>query len=274
MKLTRARLLGAVAVLVGGAGLGVLLLADRSDRGAMPDPDAVASTISAGELEAVGELRVFFGHMSVGGNILAGIEKVYDSQGVASPAFVQFTVGGALPQPPATGAIVHTEIGPNGDPVSKLRNFDSVLRSGLADRIDVALLKFCYVDVSHATDVDALFAEYRSTLDTLERDFPDVTFLHSTAPLMADPGGVKGFAKNLLGRNDNPAREKYNDLMRQAYGTDRLFDLAAIESTAPDGSRTPAMYGGYTTDGGHLNEGGSALAAVGLLRLLAAAGQS
>jgi lysophospholipase L1-like esterase len=149
-----------------------------------------------------------------------------------------------------------------------------LLRSGLADQVDVAVLKFCYVDFTTSTDVDQLFREYRKTLDALERDFPRVTFLHSTAPLMVHPSGWKGNLKAMLGRDDNVTRERYSALVREAYGAAHLFDIAAIEGTAPDGTRQAALYAAYTTDGGHLNEGGSAVVAAGLLRLVAAAGQS
>jgi hypothetical protein len=67
--------------------------------------------------------------------------------------------------------------------------------------------------------------------------------------------------------------------MRREYGgREPLFDLAAVESTRPDGSRETlslggktafALHPGYTNDGSHLNEVGRRRAAEALLTLLA-----
>ncbi len=78
--------------------------------------------------------------------------------------------------------------------------------------------------------------------------------------------------------SDNAARERFNALLRAEYGT-RLFDVAAFESTAPDGSRIHgtvdgqeyfALYDGYALDEGHLNATASAVAAARLMDFLAA----
>ncbi|MCB0910100.1 MAG: hypothetical protein KDB60_00605 [Propionibacteriaceae bacterium] len=271
MKLGRGRVLGAAAL----AALGVIgfvgvLLTIEPRRTAMPALDVATSTISTDELTEAARVKVFFGHVSVGENILSGVGTLYRELGVPEASMTEFDRDGALPLVAPEGGIVHTIIGDNEDPLGKLKNFDTVLRAGLADEIDVAVLKFCYVDITRSTDVTSLFQQYRTTLAALERDFPEVTFVHSTAPLMVTPSGVKATLKSWLGRDDNVAREQYNTLMRQAYEPERLFDIAAVEGTAPNGARSIALYDGYTTDGGHLNETGSALVAAELLRLIAA----
>lgn len=274
MKARRVILMAAAAVLLGTVGLaGSLLLADPR-KPTVPAPAVGAVPISVDELSRASGVRLFFGHMSVGQNIISGINALYPAKGLTAPTVVEFAVDGPLPQAPSGGGVLHTAIGQNGDPLGKLRNFDAVLRSGLADRVDVALLKFCYVDITTSTDLDTLFAEYRRTLDALQRDYPRVRFLHSTAPLTVGPTGLKDRLKVLLGRDQNVARERYNELVRKAYPADQLLDIAAIEGTAPDGSRRPELYAGYTTDGEHLNEGASALAAADLLRLVAAVGRA
>lgn len=231
---------------------------------------ATAGPTAESLLERAAKVRVFFGHMSVGENILSGISALSAGEPGVGPHVTPFALDGALPVVPASGALVHTSIGQNGDPLGKLANFDRVLRAGLAEQVDVAVLKFCYIDINADTDVEALAREYRSTLAALERDYPSVTFLHSTAPLMAPPSGIRDRVKSWLGKDDNVARERYSALIREAYDPDRIFDIAAIEGTDPDGKRSPALYSGYTTDGGHLNETGSALVADAFLRLIAA----
>lgn len=235
-------------------------------------PNEAATQISSDELAQAADLRMFFGHMSVGQNIMSGIRDVYGTKGVELPTIVEIAPGEVPADLSEEGVMVHALIGENYYPLGKLENFDSTLRAGLADKVDVAMLKFCYVDVNQDTDVDALFANYQETMSSLERDYPDVHFVHTTVPLTVGPHGIKGHLKVLLRGNHNVARENYNDLMRAAYGPEELLDVAALETKAPDGSIKSGLYPGYTYDGEHLNDTGSALVAVELARMLANSG--
>ena len=107
-----------------------------------------------------------------------------------------------------------------GEPWLKVQDFDAKMRSGLGRRVDVAMMKFCYVDVTADTDVDALFATYRETMAALRHDFPEVTFIYVTVPLTTESllsqlksriTGSKGY-----GAADNAARERLNALIRRA----------------------------------------------------------
>jgi hypothetical protein len=235
--------------------------------------------ITATDLEAAAATRVFFGHQSVGGNVIGGIPAAYSQNGATAPDIVQSS------QPVARDSVfAHDLIGQNTDPASKLTAFRQVLDSGVGDSVDVALMKFCYVDITADTDVTALFEEYRSTMAALQRDYPDVSFIYVTTPLTTERGW-KASVKALLGKDDgmgpadNAAREQFNTMMRQEYGdTGRLYDLAAVESTAPDGTRITgsvdgrtyyALHDGYAADPGHLNSTGSDIAAAELLKTIA-----
>ena len=90
-----------------------------------------------------------------------------------------------------------------------------------------------------------------------------MTFLHLTVPLTTEPG-LKTKLKSVVGRGlTRPcgqcrAREQYNTLIRAEYGaTGRLVDVAALESTRPDGSRVSgevdgapyfALFDGFASD--------------------------
>ena len=206
-------------------------------------------------------LRIYFGHQSVGANILQGVKEL----GVSLPIKDEF-------------------LAENGDPLRKLANFKAAVGEG--SRYDVALVKFCYVDVDAETDPRALFERYRATLEELHAKNPRTVFVHVTLPLTTAQSGWKAIAKRLLGRApygtiENVKREEYNRLLRTTYaGREPIFDIARIESIAPDGTITtvtwndatvPAMSPGYTDDGGHLNAKGRALAAQELVTVLAAA---
>jgi hypothetical protein len=118
----------------------------------------------------------------------------------------------------------------------------------------------------------------------LKEDRPAITFVHVTVPLKSVQSGWKVWIKRLLGRPaggaaDNAKRNEFNELMRRSYsGHELLFDLAIIETTRPDGSRSTFRSGGtaydqlareYTDDGGHLNERGRRTVAGRLLVFLA-----
>ena len=261
-------------VLVGAAvvaALGVAVLVRYwGPRTPEPSPDTAAQAVTARELDAAAGERVFIGHMSIGWNLLDGMARVYAAKGVAEPEVVQVSPGDPAPRlPEGKGAVVHAEIGVNGDPLGKLANFDAIMRGGMADEVDVAMVKLCFTDVTADTDVDAVFAAYRTTLDDLQRDYPDVRFLHATVPLTAAPSGIKQHLKVALRGDDNAARERFNDLVRGAWADDDLFDIAAVESTAADGTTMDTLAPGWAdTDREHLNAAGSAVLAARFLDVL------
>ena len=89
--------------------------------------------------------------------------------------------------------------------------------------------------------------------------YTGLQLLPVTVPLTTDPSKT---------RND------FNNVLRQAYSGKPIFDLAEVESTRADGSRSYTVMNGetiytlapeYTTDGGHLNEVGRQAAAKRLL---------
>jgi hypothetical protein len=222
------------------------------------DPPAAAGMLTAQDLTTVAGLRVYFGHQSVGGNILDAVPAVFDQFGVAPPDI--------LTRPSSAGGfLAHGLVGSNGDPLGKIADFETDMRQGLAGQLDVALMKFCYVDVTAATDVQPIFQSYRDTLDRLSADHPRVRFLAVTVPLTTDSPA------------DNARRTRLNELIRQAFAG-RVFDLAAVESSAPDGSRVTGthqgqvyerLYPDYSTDGGHLDARGAGRAATEMLRVIA-----
>lgn len=254
--------------LVGGAAAAVVALsgAAGADDGSLRQ-----------DLEVVSRRTVLFGHQSVGTNILDGV------QDLASQARVPLKVSEVTAgQDPLPRGIAHVFVERNGDPGLKLQSFERALDRGPAE-VDVALLKFCFVDLFEQGDPRALFERYQSSFRALQARHPRTTFVHVTMPLTTIPSGPKAFVKRLLGRerseHHNARREQFNALMRAAYdGREPLFDLARLEATRPDGAREAYPLDGqqvsmlvaeYTDDGGHLNELGRRRAARELLRILA-----
>lgn len=269
--------LAALAV-VAGVGAGTLLWLTSRQGEPMTHEPLDNPPASDDELMTAAGRRIFFAHQSVGKNVLSGVPEVYAAAQLPAPVIVDLGADAALPDGTNEPVLAHAYIGENGDPYGKLADFDTRLRAGLADQVEVAALKFCYLDITGDTDVEALFETYRRTLADLERDFPEVRFVHVTTPVKTETTDLKWRVKELLGRpNDNAVREQYNALMRAEYGDGRLLDLAAIEATAPDGTVAIVSSAGQqhlalapqnAADSGHLNAAGSATAADRFLALV------
>ena len=210
--------------------------------------------------------RVFFGHQSVGKNIIAGVRALLPP----APGFAWRIVELPGASPALGGFLAHQKVGRNGDPRSKTREFSQLVSGPLGSRLDVALHKYCYADIDAATDVAALFKDYRQMMAELQRQRPDVTLVHVTVPLVRVRTGPKAWLQRVLGRTsprvaDNARREMFNDLLRGEYaGRQPLFNLADRESAG-----TPrALRADFTDDGGHLNDAGRRDVALGLLECL------
>lgn len=227
--------------------------------------------------------RVFFGHQSVGGNIMAGVQDILEYSGADSNTSLQILELGNADALPA-GFILHTPVGKNTDPKTKCDDFKRIVDRQLAGKIDYALLKFCYIDIGENSDVDALFAYYRATLDDLKARHPEIVFIHVTTPLRHSPSGLGVWVRELLGKPNrsklaNVKRQAFNEQLLKTYAGDPVFDLAASESTYPDGRRESFNYqgqtgysliGAYTDDGGHLNAVGRKKVAADFIRSLGA----
>jgi len=178
----------------------------------------------------------------------------------------------------------HARVGKNEVPQSKIDAFAYSTRHGLGNRADIAFFKFCYVDIKPETNVEKVLSSYKNIMASLKETYPKTTLIHVTAPLTTRQSGIKAWIKKIIGRpvrgiDDNIKRNQFNDHLRKEYTRkDPVFDLAAIECTAPDGTRASFVKNGktyyqlvsdYTDDGGHLNKRGRKKVAEQLLILLA-----
>jgi hypothetical protein len=226
---------------------------------------------------------IFFGHHSVGYNILDGVRDVATEKRDIQLEIVETSDPAQL----EGSVFAHARVGKNQDPLGKVREFERVMDSGLAEKTDIAFFKFCYVDFYDHTEIDPIFDAYRQTMQSLVAKYPGTDFVHVTVPLKAKPTGLvprlKEIAKMLLGRpaswEHNRRRNQFNERIRSTFGdSSHVYDLARVESARPDGStqfrqrgddRVSEMVPTYTTDGGHLNQEGRRRAAEQLLILLA-----
>lgn len=236
------------------------------------------------DLLTVSQSRVFFGHHSVGNNILKGVRGLADKAGVPL-RIEEVAAGGTVPEGPG---LFHGKVGENLDPDAKIADFAGVLGAPGEARYDVATFKFCYVDLDEGSKERSpgkLFERYANNMSAIEAAHPGVKILHATMPLMAEPPGKKTRVKRLLGMSTetdaaNVDRGEFNRLTRERYATNDLLDVARFEATRPDGSIAEFPAGGhetemlaleYTSDGGHLNEMGQERVAAAFLHRIAEA---
>ena len=237
--------------------------------------------------EKLAEKKIYFGHQSVGYNIITGINKIMEENPQIKLNIVK--TSGAKDFDVAIFA--HDWIGANMNPQSKTEAFENILSDGIGEKTDIAFMKFCYVDVTARTGVENIFEDYNNQLSRLTKKFPNTTFVHVTVPLTSKPTGfqaikskVKNIVKKIIGKpvfdhHDNINRNRLNEMLRsEYYGQNSFFDLAEVEATcqngnissfSKDGKKYLTLANEYTYDGGHLNEEGSRKVAEQLLIFLA-----
>jgi hypothetical protein len=260
--------------------VGLLAVSAFACGGAVPpsSPLASLSDVTPAQWRALAERRVFFGHQSVGANVMAGVAEI-----LAANPQIRLTVheskdvnAGSEP------AIYHANVGRNFYPLEKSDEFAEIAARALAPG-DVGMVKYCFVDVEREVDPDSLFLAYRTRIADLRRQNPGLTVVHFTMPLTTVETEAGYWKNRLLGRvtfrDLNVARNRYNELLLQTYGgQEPVFDIAALESRRPDGSRAYFRKGGKTvyamaeestSDGGHLNEGARRMVAEQFLIFLA-----
>lgn len=228
------------------------------------------SDVPSDAWEKLSTKKIYFGHQSVGYDIIGGIHAVM----AKNPQVKLNIIESSSLSNVEGGCFAHSRVGQNVDPASKINGFAKFVETGVGNTADIAFFKFCFVDIHTGTDVDQVFSQYKEVMDKLSVTYPKTRFIHMTVPLTTNPDGLNGvikkakdFIKSLLGKinmYDNKVKQNYNDKLRDVYGkSGSLFDLALSEASYKDGRQVVIEAGGkriqnlipeYSNDGGHLNE--------------------
>ncbi|MBI4845992.1 MAG: hypothetical protein HY810_05920 [Candidatus Omnitrophica bacterium] len=217
--------------------------------------------------DALANKKIYFGHQSVGYNIIEGVEDIMLEIPQLKLNIKETNSMDDFLKP----VFAHSAVGVNSDPYSKINDFRKNIESGIGEKADAAFFKFCYVDIVDGADYKKIFEQYKRAILLLEEKYPKVKFLHSTVPLQAANPPIKVFIKKMMGKSDegqlnNIQRNKFNEMMISEYGSKgNVFDLAGAESSYADGKREffkdrskkyYSMIPGFSNDGGHLNKFG------------------
>ena len=236
--------------------------------------------ISPEKWQQLAKKKIFWGHQSVGSNILKGMQELLTEH----PEIPLKIAAVKDPYVLGTGVLSHDNVGMNGDPSSKIKDFVRMMDNGIGVQADYAFFKFCFIDFNGNSNVKKLFKEYKIAMRKIKEKYPQVKIMHATIPLVKVQSGPKAWLKKIIGRTldgtiDNVKRHAFNEMIKAEYGgKDPIFDIAKYESTRPDGSREIHKLNGkeyfslvpaYTSDGGHLNDLGSRFLAAKLFVLLA-----
>ena len=221
--------------------------------------------------------KIYFGHQSVGYNMIDGIEAILNE----NPNIKLNIKKGKNIDLFNIPIFAHDNNGSNRDTKAKIDDFCNTLKNGLGNTVDIAGFKFCYVDIENDSDIKGIFDYYKMKMNEISLKFPKVKIIHFTVPIKSLQAGPKGFIKKLLGKDigikDNMARLYFNELLVNEYKDHFIFDLAEAESTYSDGSREYSEVDGktiftmipaYTNDGGHLSKKGKLIIGSDLLIFL------
>ncbi len=231
------------------------------------------------EIEIINKENIFFGHRSVGENIIQGVREIISKNNTRKLVILKMDSINQIPEK----YFLDANIGSNGDPKSKINDFNRIVNLLAPKDLNIAMMKLCYADIKDETNLNEVFKYYSSVIDSIKLKYPNLIIIHFTVPftsqrtfLMSIKDFIKGRPNN--SQLDNVARNKYNLLLLSKYSQNEIFDLAKIESTNPNGKREEFNYQGkvynslindYSIDGGHLNEEGRRIIAEKFISYLA-----
>jgi len=246
----------------------MLLSCSKSEELTEMNKTTEKNKIDIAEIKKLASKKIYFGHQSVGYNIIDGLKTIVPSDSGLN------IVETSDPKDFTKPVFAHSQNGENCKPETKIADFVKKMDSGLGNKVDIAFFKLCYVDVTARTDVNKLFNEYKTEINRLIGKYPKTIFLHFTVPVTVEDESLKriiiNLIKKILGRQvtnhvlDNIKRMEYNTLLKNEYGI-KIFDLASIESSDSSDKEILSVKGRfnhhmlqkkYTYDGGHLNKEG------------------
>jgi len=257
----------------------LLLLTACGDASTTTPPEidkAMLAPVQQNEITAAAGKRVIFAHQSVGSDILDGANQV------AAIAGVPLNVIETREPPADRSGIFHFKVGTNGVPLGKIQAYHDALAQSPLTGVDVALVKLCYLDFNHGTDVAQVASAYVQAVEDLQKRHPQTAFVAVTAPLTTIQTGPKAWVKRALGKTpagyiENARRDEFNAVLRQKFAANRLFDVARLEAQGGaqpvvfdyEGRTLEALDPALSSDGGHLNDAGKRVVGSAFVKFLA-----
>jgi hypothetical protein len=258
-----------------------LLLSCQEEKNARTISHFTVSDVPASAWKELSKKNIFFGHQSIGTNIMEGIADLMKENPKIQLKIVDANDG----TPHKDGMFLHTRFGGKTDPLIILNNFTELMDKMMGDSVDIVLIRYIHNKIDSETkEIETVFDAYKKALTLLRKKYPGTIFVHSTLPLLVSKTTWKTWIKKLVGKkkfweyDTNINLNRFNDLLKIEYsGKEPILDLARMQSTFPDGRRVSftknrkkyfSMASEYSYDGAHLNERGRKAAAEQFLLLL------
>ena len=204
-------------------------------------------------MNQIGQATWYFAHASVGECIMEGVTNLH----LANPGFYQLQGVNATNVPPgstAPGVIYQDDRGNlagdgsySGDWQWKVAYYQTAVSNGWPyPAVNLALSKFCFLDIWYATSTDTvatLLNTYLSSMVSLEAAYPQTVFVYATMP-------VTTLSYSYQTIDTEPTcdywRNVYNNSLRAWCITNNrvLFDIADIEAHDTNGNLVTFTYNG------------------------------
>ena len=208
--------------------------------------------------------KIYFGHRSVGNNIIDGIKNLIGENPQIKLNITQPT--DKIEK--KNGFFMHSMIKQNASPKIIAIDYEQLQENLNGSSFDIVLIRF--TPFYDETEMDGIFADYKQALNQLKNKYPNTIFIHGTYPLTRSKTTWKTWIKKIIGKKEiweydqNIKVNEFNNSLRKEYlGKDPFFDLARFQSTYPDGRRSTFTKEGktyfhmvpdFTYDNVHLNE--------------------
>ena len=100
--------------------------------------------VQASAWEELKEKKIYFGHQSVGNNIIDGLKDWGRQKPEVKLRIIRLQDSYKIDSP----GLYQASIGKNEDPRSKIDAFVAAMRQGIGNSADIAFFKFCFVDIN------------------------------------------------------------------------------------------------------------------------------
>jgi VCBS repeat-containing protein len=208
-------------------------------------------------MNEIGQAKWYFAHASVGECIIEGVTNLH----AADSGFYELHGNDATNVPPETTltGVIYNDYRGNligngnysGDWQWKVAYFQTAVSNGWHyPTIDLALSKFCFIDIWYATSSNAvatLLNTYLNSMVSLEAAYPQTVFVYATMPVT-----TLNYSFETL--DSEPTcdywRNVFNESLRTwcAANNRVLFDVADIEAHDTNGDLSTFTFDGATCE--------------------------
>jgi len=143
------------------------------------DPMKSIETISRAQWAELANKKIYFGHQSVGYDMIDGVEFILKKNPDIKINLAEGSDLSVFENP----VFAHAKNGQNGNPKSKIDAFYKIVDQGLGGKVDIAGFKFCYVDFNKSTNVNDVFEYYTLKMNKISQKYPNTEIIHYTVPL-------------------------------------------------------------------------------------------